>query len=319
MRYQELIQYFATNKISQIRNLPDFQKYCEKNLGDFGFENALDETEKAKKNIEERLDGLPGPKDQIRLALKLLGSLPPRDFERYHELIAAGYKPRWSQDQQKYFEHFVPVVRSGNYFFLSFTSRPTEDGPADKRVNRRYWHFIRRTIRQSSGRDRKTRNLLADTLDTLFHDDDLSGFYYKRHDSDNAVVRTKLLQACRSSLVFVQLVDNAMFDHDSSREENWCAFEYDKSLEYFREIANLVDNRIVFIVTEKDRDQLRDPYDVHPLYRDWVERIRQKGAIYLIPCEDYDKGIIDETKRVIAAMVKEVKAVKQLMLEHVPD
>ena len=56
-------------------------------------------------------------------ALKNRGS---RDFEWLYDLIVAGYKPRWSEAQQNYFERQVTTLRSGNDFFLSFTSRPAD-------------------------------------------------------------------------------------------------------------------------------------------------------------------------------------------------
>lgn len=318
MNHPELVSFFATHKVAEIQNIDAYTKYCEKNRGIFGFEEARDKTEMAKKAIEERLDRQRNGADQIRVALKLLEAQRHLDFDRYYNLIAAGYKPNWSRDQQNYFEHAVRIVRSGKDFFLSFTSRGPESF-GDKRVNRRYWYFIRQMIPLVGKSERKDRNLLADAIDTMLRDSALNGFYYKRHENDNSVVEQKLLDACTSSLVFIQLVDNAMFNVDETKPRNYCKYQYENALTFIRQIQNMVEDRVIFLVTERKPDDLPDPDRVHAPYRGWVVDILSKSAIYLPPVQDNDKRIIDEMKTKVAGLVEQVKAARRNILDRIPN
>jgi hypothetical protein len=316
MDYPELIDLFAAHRVADIQNVPEYVAYCARNLDTLGFRAARDKTEVAKKAIEDRLDRQPNAAGQVRQALKLLESQRGLDFDRYSELISMGYKPAWSREQRVYFEHAARIIRSGNYFFLSFTSRGPE-GLGDKRVNRRYWHFIRRKIRRPTNGDLRERNLLADAIDIMLRDESIDGFYYKRHDNDNSLVERKLREGCESCLVFVQLVDNAMFS--PPKDPNFCEFEYRHALDFIRQAGVPAEDRILFVVTERDKGDLPDPDAVYATYRDWVTHILSKSAVYLPPVADYDRQTIDEIKEKLAAVVSQVKAAKKNMMERVPD
>ena len=315
MDYPELTAFFAAHRVADIQNVPEYAAYCARNLDALGFRDARDKTEVAKKAIEDRLDGQPNAAGQLRQALKLLVAQRSLDFDRYRELISVGYKPAWSREQQVYFEHAVRIIRSGYYFFLSFTKRGPED-LGKMRVNRQYWELIKRKIEPPSKGDLKERNLLAHAIYVMLRSELLEGFYYPRHDNDNSLVERKLREACESCLVFVQLVDNAMFS--PPKDPNFCEFEYRHALDFIRQAGGPAEDRVLFVVTERDKDDLPDPLTVGT-YGDWVRHIQSKAAVYLPPVADYDKRRIDEIKEKLAAVVSQVKAAKKNMLERVPD
>ncbi|MBZ5581053.1 MAG: hypothetical protein LAQ30_02405 [Acidobacteriia bacterium] len=315
MEYPELIRFFAAHKVKDIQNVREYEEYCERNLESFAFRSARHEVEVAKQTIEERLDAQATATLQVSQALKLLESRRGLDFDLYHELISAGYKAGWSPEQQKYYDHAARIVRSGNYFFLSFTSRAPA-GPGDKRVNRRYWYFIRNKIQRATAGDRRERNLLADAIDLMLRDEFLEGFYYKRHDNDNSIVERKLRDACQSCLVFVQLVDNAMFR--PPKAPNYCEFEYRHALEFISQVEGTIEHRTVFLVTEKEPQDLPDPDAVFAGYSDWLKYILSKSAVYLPPVEEYDRTAIDELKAKLAGVVAQVKQARKNLLEKAP-
>jgi hypothetical protein len=303
--------------VAEIQSVQEYADYCAGNLNSLGFRDERDKTEMAKKAIEERLDNQPSAKDQVRQALKLLQSQRTLEFERYYDLIAAGQKPRWSTEQQNYFEHAVRIIRSANYFFLSFTSRGPDTPGADKSINRRYWQFIRRTIRLATNSDRKERNLLADAIDTALRDEAIEGFYYKRHENDNSVVERKLREGCESCLVFLQLVDHPMFH--PPRESNYCQIEYELARNFISQTGGLDEKRILFIVAAKEPADLPDPDTVYAPYKEWVEHIRRNSAVYLPPVPDQSKDGVNKIKEKIAGIVAQVKAAKKDMLDRVPN
>ena len=316
MNYSELITLLAGNAVADIDGNREYIAYCARNLDKFGFREEREQTETAKKVIEERLDTQASGASQVSEALKLLKSRRNLDLDLYYELIVAGYKPRWSEAQQRYFEHAVRIIRSGNYFFFSFTSRGPETPGADKAINRRYWHYIRRIIVRPKASDRTERNLLADAIETSFRDEGLEGFYYKRHDKDGSVLMSKLRAACESCLVFVQLVDNPMFA--PPRDPNYCALEYQLAKDFIAHAATVNESRILFLVAANAPESLPDPQTVYSPYRQWVDHIRSKSDIYLPPVPEYDKPTIDRIRANICSVAGKIKQAEKDLLDHVP-
>jgi hypothetical protein len=312
MDFPELISLFAAHPIAEIATVPEYVELCRRHVENVQFRRQRDATEVAKKVIEELLDDQPTYATQVRQALIKLHGQRHIDFDLYYDLIAAGYKPRWSAEQQAYFERIVPTIRTDYDFFLSFTSRGPTVG--FKRINQRYWYFIRNVIGEANitTADRRTKNLLADAFYAKLVDASLKGFYYVLHENDNAIVERKLCAGLRGSRVFVQLVENAMFEPPSGRP-NYCDYEYRRALEFIHE-----EERILFVVTEQTPEDLAEPARVHEPYRDWVERIRVKAVPYLPPAEEYSKERLEEIKQKLADLVSLVKSARKSVLDHIP-
>ncbi|MGC2711535.1 MAG: hypothetical protein WA252_20555, partial [Candidatus Sulfotelmatobacter sp.] len=182
-----------------------------------------------------------------------------------------------------------------------------------KRINRRYWYFIRNVIGEPINlTDRQSKNLLADALYAKLLDASLKGFYYPRHEDDNAIVEEKLTSGLRSSRVFVQLVENVMFEPPPGRP-NYCDYEYRRAIEFISE-----EDRILFLVTEETPDDLVTPESVYEPYRDWVQRIRSKAVPYLPSTEEYNVPRLREIKQKVADIVGLVKSARKSVLDRIP-
>jgi hypothetical protein len=311
MDFPELITFFANNRVAAIRSVPAYNTLCEKYADNLQFQRQNDLIEIAKTRIEKLLEDQPSSASQIRQAMIELQSQRNLDFDLYYKLIVAGYKSRWSAEQQKYFDRQIPAIRSGKDFFLSFTVREPQT-IADKRINRRYRYYIDSVIGDNNifPADRKSQNLMAKVLYIALTDKSLKGFYYPLHENDNAEVEQKLLAGCQNSRVFVQLVENVMFD--PQKKPNFCEYEYRHAVQFIQE-----EDRILFVITEDSQDDLEDPATAYPDYRDWVEHIRSKAAPYLPPAES-DTQRIDEIRKKVAEVVSQVKAARKSMLDRIP-
>ena len=312
MDFPELINLFAAHRVASIGTVPEYLELCGRFASNVQFQRQRDTTEVAKRAIEEWLDNQPNYKAQVRQSFIMLQGNRIGDFDLYYALIVAGYKHRWSVAQQTYFDRVVPTIRNDNDFFLSFTSRGPRVG--DKRINHRYWYFIRSEIggHNITPDDRRNKNLLAEALYAMLMDATLKGFYYIRHEDDNTLVVDKLRKGLEGSRVFVQLVENVMFDPPDGRT-NYCEFEYRHAVQIIGE-----EDRILFVVTEKCPDDLEDPARVHGPYRDWVEHIRSKSASYLPPVDDYNKQRLSELKKKLENIVMTVKGARRGVLERIP-
>lgn len=320
--FPELIALFAEYSVKEINVVADYVALCRLHEKNRQFQEQRHTVERIKAALEELLDAQPTYRLQVREALiKLQKNRGEADFEWYYEMIVAAYKRRWSDAQQEYFDQAVGTIRSGNEFFLSFTSRPKETGngtEADKPVNRRYWYFIRSVISNISPDDRKRSNLLAETVYTLLRDESLHGFYYKAHEGDNRQVRADLLEGCATARVFIQLVQNVMFERPEQGLTNYCEFEYRQA--YNAIIDGNPDNedRILFVMAE-DKNAFIGANRVLDPYSDWHKHILQKDRPSLPRVDTYDQAKIAQIHDTFEKLIlPQVRSAWDKLLDRIP-
>ncbi len=183
----------------------------------------------------------------------------------------------------------------------------------EKGINRRYRYFIRREAADATKADRRSENLLAKAFYAKLTAESLKGFYYPKHENNNAEVERKLRSGCQSCRVFVQLVENVMFDPPDGHP-NYCEFEYRRAVEFIQG-----EGRILFVVAAERPEDLEDPETVHEEYRDWLGSIRIRAAPYLPPVEEYDRQRIADIGKKLADVISQVKAAKRKVLDGIPQ
>ncbi len=323
--FPELIPLFAAHGVRNIGGVAEYVELCRRHENNRQFQEQRNTVERIANALEELLDGQPNYQRQIREALiKLEKNRGLADFEWYYDMILQKYKRSWSEDQQEYFDRVVRTIRSGNEFFLSFTSRPP-DTTTDKPVNRRYWYFIRSVIRMDNitKEDRRKRNLLADTVYTLLSDESFHGFYYKAHEGDNRQVMADLTEGCATSRVFIQLVQNVMFQVPPDAAVNYCEFEYRKANE------SIVidspggpnpdnDERLIFVIAEEEggfigADRVSEPYSA------WHADIMRKDHPYLPKVDIYDAARLSQVRETFdKIIVPQVRSAWKKVLDGIP-
>jgi hypothetical protein len=285
----ELIKIYATHPVDEVQSTPEYQHLLDIFEHDQAFATDRDQIEQYKVRAEVFLDK-PGltRAGEVREALKLLIAYrnDPRR-ETYYQLIEAGYMGRWSPAQQRYLAFAWKKIRAKLDYFLSFTTR-RPDPHYENPVNTDYRSFIVSKLGAKEYRcaDRKTRNLLAETIHFILSNPPTKGFFFPDVQYDNSITLNKLDDAAEGSLTFVQLVQNMMFEvPDQEGVPNYCWMEFKRALELAEVEEKKPEDRLLFLVAEADRATLTPELQVPGEYTAWYAHIRQRDPPFLNPKE----------------------------------
>jgi hypothetical protein len=312
----ELIRVFASVKVSEVVNDPQYLQLCKKYAGNAEFDGERRSVEEAKRYLEGRLEASATLAEQVRRALMELNRLRrKREQSFYYDLIVDAYKPHWSNNQKDYFEDSWKLISSKHDFFFSFTTRYSPVG-GENPINGRYEFFIRKFLGSPQFRsaDRSKKNLLAETLYRLLARRPYHGFMFTLHEYDNAITETKLKEACATSLIFVQVIQNIMFE-EPHEKTNYCFFEYNEALKSIKD-----ERRIVFVVAENCRDNLVPDFSVPPSYDTWHSHVVRKDPPYLEEASNYSaQRIMDLQVKFEEKVVRRVQEVLEAVFANVPE
>jgi hypothetical protein len=306
--HEDLLRLYATNRIEKVTQSVEYQNLCRKYQGNQVFEAERAQIERVKKSVEEWLDKPITLAKQVEQALCLLLS-ERRELQTlsiYYDLVVEGYKPDWSLAQQEYFDQAWKKINFKYDFFLSFTSR-YEPVPGDNPVNSYYKYFIQHAlgVTEFESADRKKMNLLASCVYRHVGRTPMVGFFYPHGSHDNSLVKDKLAKACADSRVFLQLVQNIMFEAPPGRP-NFCFFEYEKMNELLQNDPDR-ETRILFVVAERDQRLLEEPL-VPQVYKSWRNHIFEKAVLYLAAVDmESREGRIEELQKYLDGLHTQIK------------
>jgi hypothetical protein len=290
--------------VAKIAENAEYQRLCKEHE-DLQFDAERDVIERAKRRIEVLLDQPFQRSEQVRAALvELRKKRNDRHRDLYFDLIMMGYQPRWTDTQKAYFANAWRLIQSTHDFFFSFTMRHTPPD-VENPVNSDYKYFIKEIVgaERFETADRCRTNLLAKAVHAWLSRSLYRGFIFTEHQGDNAVTLTKLREHCRQSLVFVQMIQNIMFDEPGERT-NYCLFEYVEAKQ-----AIIGDpegeKRFLFIVAEESRDHLPRSFLVPEEYEEWYDHLLAKDPVYLPRLPVYSDQKIDEFKRLLDEKIRD--------------
>jgi hypothetical protein len=278
-----LIRIYACNKVSAVRELDEYKKLTDEFEQHPNFSSDRNTIEVLKTRVETALDGQMTQRDAVKAAITLLlqtrGNNDKRDL--CHELIAVGYRPQWSPAQADYFDHAWVKIKFKYDYFLSFTTRRPKDIVGDDNpVNLSYKQFICSVVDPDifTKADWKKENLLALAINNLLAQPRAKGYYYPNFESDNAVIKRQLEEACDSCLVFIQLVQTIMFDPPEGT--NFCHVEWKRIREKFEGADK--ESRVIFVVAADNHEAFvgEIPYPFID-YTDWHAHVCEKREHYL--------------------------------------
>lgn len=311
----ELIQLYAAHKVADVVGDPQYQQLCEQYKGNRQFDGERALVEEAKSRLESYLDKAATRSAQVREALIQLNKhRRGRDLHLYYDLISKACKPNWSPAQQTYFEDSWKLINSEYDFFLSFTTRYRPAG-GENPINARYKYFIIDEIQKPffNSADRSKENLLVTALYRKLAQPPLRGFLFKEYENDNTVTEKKLRDACARAIVFVQVVQNVMFEEPAGRT-NYCFFEYKEVKSSIHE-----EDQLLFVVAEQAKGDLVSRHDVPRPYEPWYDHVLSKDPPYLEEVRDYDRGHIRALrKKFEATIVQKVKDARNRIFDKVP-
>lgn len=314
---QLLLDIYSSLDAESIDNNTDYIALCKRNAKFSWFNEVRLKIE----NIHNKIEKLNtfSSKSQVIEALYFMFKIFKKDESSFFYgkfLVENKLYINWSQEQINYFEGtLIQLTECFNDYFLSFTSRMTSEGHNLLHLN--YKYFIKHILQiedwtkaVKKAKENKT-NLLALAINTLMSEK-LEGFYYPSQIGDNKVVNEKLKSNCRNSFTFVQVIQNVLFRH--ADRENYCYTEYT-----YAETSISSDHRL-YILAERNRDNLLKRHAIIEDYENWYEEILSKDLVHLPFTESFNLTQLNSMRILIEEdVVKKIERLKELLFENAPS
>lgn len=303
---EKIITAHAEHGVAGTGSDPGYRALAEQHAGDTGFDAIANRVSDVAGKLERTLEGQTH-RDQVEFALKLFyGSRKRKERQKIcGALIRRRYARYWSDEQRKYFEEASEKLGSWRDYFLSFTNYNPTAGEV-MFVNREHRELIRVGLDQYfKPPETKDENLLARVLDYELSNVPLKGFFYPKHRGA-ADVEECLRREARESFVFVQLIQNSMFE----KWPNYC-------LEEFAAASKDGSRRLIFVMTVPFQEFI-EPESVDERMHDWHDAIRKPDVVELPPASTRAdaRTLLGKIRR---RVVEPVRAARSELFRGVPE
>ena len=276
----ELVEIYASYPSNEIENSPEYQNLCEQHPKNPMFNRFRNVIKQIKLRLEETVEIQSSGKGQVSESLRIMNMVMKDKnkeiLNHCRKLIIKTYSENWSPEQLDYFEKISDKLTTPDYdYFLSFTRRNRSAGEYNI-VNKNYEYFIKDTLGKHSFKKEELirKNLLARSIHGILKNCGYNGFFYPEHSEDNQPVGPKVERACKNSLIFIQLIQNVMFDKTDG--ENNCFNDYNCAIETFSE------EQIIFVLAEDSYEKIYEIKDDVCLdYKNWYEHVLSKDNVIL--------------------------------------
>ncbi len=271
-------------------------------------DNAFNTALGSVSDIAEQLEGdLEGqlPNDQVSSALGLLNSLRNEEGKQKiaRELARRRYGPQWTAAQ---LDHFDKACRKLAWrdFFLSFTNFNPAAGEVQM-VNFQHRRLIEHTLGKVYKPPANVKtNMFARVVRYYLVNNSLEG-YYDPEDKEPGVALDNLEKAARSSLAFVQVVQNTMF----AKWPNYCLIEWQAAVKD--------DDRTLIFVMSGNRQGFIKKARVDNRMHGWYEAIDEHHTVEIEPA-----STMAEIRAAVAELegqvAEKVEKIRLDLIEQVP-
>jgi hypothetical protein len=311
---QKLIELYGRQPADAVGDDLEYVQLCEANDSDMLFHHARNTVEHIKKGLEVRVAVQQTGQKQVKQALKFYQrfvGLDPQEQEICFRLVNVAYHPHWTSKQQNYFDGIVEALKMGQDYFLSFTQRNKEG--VGNPVNSLHRHLI-----QSYGiADPVSRvdNSFAEMLNNALSASryQFRGFFFPQHEDDSKQVVEKVAVELKRSLVFIQVIQNAMFSKSYIDKRNFCFEEYSEAVRQKKPTVYLfVDGKHPddFILEEDT------VFDLDPWHK----------VIHGADCVDFEstltaampESIVKNRDKLRKSVVEKVQSFREVLWENAP-
>lgn len=311
-----LIKLYSQNSIDELKEDQEYIKLVEANTGDriFDYERML--IEDLKSELEVSVNIQTSIKDQVIEALYYSSQIiDPKDIHRaavYYELVTNIYDQDWTTKEMEHFKFYHNALQSYDDYFLSFTNRKI-DAKKNNAINRNYKFLIKSIITGDDyNKANQKDNLLAKAINNLLKERGLNGFFYPEKEGDSKDVETKLMEGCKNSFVFIQIVQNIMFKKKDAY--NYCHFEYKHVTTKVK-----VKKDIKYVLAENSIGDLIEKKDVFFEYNLWYKDVFDKDKLTLENTPVKNQEVVQiQRDNIREKLVKEIDRLKWEIIENVP-
>ena len=303
---EELIATYAEHGPGEEELTHRLRGLAERYSGDSAFDATLNLVGEQAEMLE---DGLVGKthREQVSVALEcFFGARENEEAQAAcRELTRARFFKYWSATQRKYYEGTAEKLESWGDYFLSFTNHNPTAGEV-MFVNNEHGTLIRTGLKRPVRiAETKQENMLAKMLDYVLTNIPLKGFFYPNHRGADDV--EELLEAkSKESLVFVQLVQNSMFE----KSPNYCHLE-------FKAARSDPKRKLIFIMSVPYEEFIDAALVVNHM-RDWHATIQRPDIVDLEPTTELVQAR-ELLARIRRRVVKPVREARMALFESVPD
>jgi hypothetical protein len=319
-----LLEIYSRLKVSKV---PDDAAYkaliaeaAAEDPSDPIFFETVERVDSIKSMLEELVGIQVSKKKQVEWALRTLRNWTNVDERNICEvLINRVYFPHWENAQQAFYRDATDPKKESYDYFLSFTQRNPNDKPgspgekAGNPVNSAHHYLIR-----SHGLPDPTdspRNEFAHLMHQLLKNSNskFNGYYYPTREGESAAVIPKLMEACRNSAVFVQVIQNEMFSKAYAGKDNFCFDEFRQA------IAAKKPTIYIFADGTHPKD-LIPPVDTLGTVYKWHKVIREGGVVNIqFTRTSAESGYISPNNAVISEkVIEQVGVLRNAMFNDIP-
>lgn len=303
---EELIATYAEHGPGEEELTHRLRGLAERYAGDSAFDATLDLVGEQAEMLE---DGLAGKthREQVSVALEcFFGARENEEAQAAcRELTRRRFSEYWSSDQLEYYEETAEKLESWTDYFLSFTDHNPTAGEV-MFVNNEHWTLIRAGLKRPVlVKETKEENMLAKMLDYVLTNTPLKGFFYPRERGADDVEEL-LDDKPNESLVFVQLIQNSMFE----KSPNYCHVE-------FKAARSDPKRKLIFIMSAPYEEFIDAALVVNHM-RDWHATIQRPDIVDLEPTTELVRAR-ELLARIRQRVVKPVREARMALFESVPD
>lgn len=265
---KELIAFFGAKDWRALMRLPEYNQNYES-------------IETLRKELDSRIKGFSGM-EQVQRCLALLRKKFNKGLTNHFEILMKWIKHpdqeclfnSWTDPLKNYFDEAYRVIFEWKDFFFSYTRRNLPE------TNNNFKDILIHTFDEKEFQENKSQvNFLAKLLVKYLKHEHLEPFF----DLDNMKcgddIGEKIYVYCKSSFVFIQLIEVGIFGKPEKDKENWCHLEFEKFNEWIEETPKGY-KRHFFILTHK-------PESVLPIlriekYDRWLDKIKALRYVAII-------------------------------------
>lgn len=310
----QLIDFYGQQDSDALPANPAFAALCAANDARKMFHADRAHVEKVKRKLEKTVGIQQTRQGQVMFAIQVFQQLmgTPLLDAICLRLVDIAYYPDWTPKQQMHYTAAIAQIKRKMDYFLSFTQR--RRGDAGNPVNGYHRYLI-----QHGGIPDPvavTTNQLARFVSNHLQDPKygFGGFYFPTHEDDSQDIVAKVMRALDDSLVFVQIVQNAMFSKEFPQMRNYCFEEYSDAIRLQKKTIYLFADGIL------PGDLIR-PEAVDIGLDDWYQVTQGTDCVDLQPTRDASESanIIANLDKLKEHVVEKIHRFRRALWEGVPS
>jgi hypothetical protein len=228
------------------------------------------------------------------------------DYGVRRDLIQGSLLQNWSPLDQTKYDTCRRVIEEWTDFFLSYTNRDALE------VNNRYRRLINHKLGWP-GTDKFSRwNYVARVIAKFLEAENLRTFVDFKNLECGDDIEQKIVEHCRSTFAFVQLIERVALSEPPEGKFNWCHIEFQQfqNAPFPPESKTADVNRRFFFLSGSA--ELTKPAHLSEPYEPWYEEVSRRLHIVI---DTHDRKPWDELKCEVSEVAKQIVTARSRLVD----